>query len=336
MRDLEVMETRRGVSGRMTERVGMGSKQEKGPREEVESKGKKVTCNCKDIELVEELMDKIRSETREQLEGERKRLEEEFKAYRDHMEKKWEGWRREAETEMESMGKEINECRDRIREWESWMGNKNGSGERSSQSDTRREHTSNRRECSILEEVSGDKEDRLSRREVNKIKNLVAKKEKEERKCNIVVRGMGIGEDMERNKEKVAKLIRDKVRVNCRITRCWRSGGVLIAKIENEEKKWEILQNKYRLKGEQIFIDSDLSWEERKIQERINRWAKEQRGKGREVKVGKGRVKVGGRWKKWEEIEQKEGKEREEKEEREKGRGIGGDKGSKEGTKNTE
>lgn len=332
-RDLEVMEPKRTVSRRRTERDGRGSEQREGPGEEGGSKGKKVTCKCKDIEVVEELMDKIRSEIREQLKGERTRLEEEFKAYREYMEKKWEGWRKEVETKLEGMGKEMKECRDRIREWKSGVGNRNGSGERSGQSDTRSGHTGSRRESNILEGEPGDKEDRLSMSEVNKIKKLVAKKEKEERKCNIVVRGMRIAEDMERNKEMVVKLIKYKVRVNCKIIRCWRSGEVIIAKIENEDKKWEIMQNKYRLRGEQIFIDSDLSWEERKIQERINRWAKEQRGRGREIKVGKGRVKVEGRWKKWEEIKQKEGKEREEKEEREKG-GIGEDKVSKDGTKN--
>lgn len=48
--------------------------------------------------------------------------------------------------------------------------------------------------------------------------------------------------------------------------------------------------HKNKLKG--IFIDNDLSWEERKIQEEMNRWAKIQRGKGEEIKVGLGRIKV--------------------------------------------
>lgn len=48
--------------------------------------------------------------------------------------------------------------------------------------------------------------------------------------------------------------------------------------------------HKNKLKG--IFIDNDLSWEERKIQEEMNRWAKVQRGKGEEIKVGLGRIKV--------------------------------------------
>jgi len=50
---------------------------------------------------------------------------------------------------------------------------------------------------------------------------------------------------------------------------------------------------KSKLKGERIFIENDLSWKERNIQDRINTWAKE-REKGLEVKVGLDRVRVKG------------------------------------------
>lgn len=69
--------------------------------------------------------------------------------------------------------------------------------------------------------------------------------------------------------------------------------------------------HKNKLKGERIFIDNDLSWKERKTQEEINRWTKVQRGKGKEIKVGLGWVKVKGIWRYWEEIKQKEEKRKE-------------------------
>lgn len=49
------------------------------------------------------------------------------------------------------------------------------------------------------------------------------------------------------------------------------SGTVIVVKLENEDKKKEIMSNKNKLKGERIFIENDLSWEERKIQEKMNR-----------------------------------------------------------------
>jgi len=46
------------------------------------------------------------------------------------------------------------------------------------------------------------------------------------------------------------------------------------------------------MKGENIFVENDLSWEERNTQVKINKWAKEQKGKGLEVKIEVGRVKL--------------------------------------------
>lgn len=61
--------------------------------------------------------------------------------------------------------------------------------------------------------------------------------------------------------------------------------------------------NKHKLKGGKIFIKNDLSFKERKIQKKINRWVKQQKDKGEEINVGLGRVKVKGAWMFWAEIE---------------------------------
>lgn len=168
---------------------------------------------------------------------------------------------------------------------------------------------------------------------MSKIKKLVASKEREERKCNIAVKGLCVVDDMRQNKLTVEKLIRDKLEIDCGIISCRRSGVVLVAKVESEGKKKEIIQNKYILKSETIFIENDLSWEERKIQERMNRWAKDQREKGKDIRIGFGRVKIDGMWKSWTEISQREeqereriGKEKEKKKEKEVGGGIGKEK----------
>jgi len=56
-----------------------------------------------------------------------------------------------------------------------------------------------------------------------------------------------------------------------------------------------------------------LSWEERNIQVKINKWVKEQKGKGLEVKIGIGRVRIKGVWRSWADMEMEEvGGEREE------------------------
>lgn len=109
----------------------------------------------------------------------------------------------------------------------------------------------------------------------------------------------------------VQKLIKDKLGVECKVSNCRRSGPVIIAKVEGKGKKREIMRNKYRLKGGRIFIQN-LKWEDRKIQEKINKWREKQKGNGTEIKVGLGRVRIRGVWKAWAEIE-KEKKKRGEK-----------------------
>lgn len=60
--------------------------------------------------------------------------------------------------------------------------------------------------------------------------------------------------------------IKEKLEIECKIEKCWKSEYV-IARYENEEEKREIMKNKYKLNGEKIFIKNDLTWEERKTQE---------------------------------------------------------------------
>lgn len=72
-----------------------------------------------------------------------------------------------------------------------------------------------------------------------------------------------------------------------------KSGKVLVVKLENEIQKKVIMRNKNKLKGEKIFIENDLCWEDRKVQEEMNKWARI-REKGKEVKIGYGRAKIKG------------------------------------------
>jgi len=68
------------------------------------------------------------------------------------------------------------------------------------------------------------------------------------------------------------------------------SGRVIIVKLGNEEKKREIMQRKNKLSGGNIFIENDLTWEERKIHGEIIVWAKQQRAEGKRIKIGFGKV----------------------------------------------
>ncbi|KYM96955.1 hypothetical protein ALC62_12371 [Cyphomyrmex costatus] len=142
---------------------------------------------------------------------------------------------------------------------------------------------------------------KLSVKEVDSIKRLVWEKERDERRHNIVIKGIteaegGSIKEAEGYKIWAKDFLKDKVGVECEIERCWKSGPVIIVKLRKENDKKEVMTNKHKLKGGKIFIENDLSFEDRKIQERINRWVKKRKeeGDGGEIKVGLGRVKVKG------------------------------------------
>ncbi|XP_023318006.1 uncharacterized protein LOC106651336 [Trichogramma pretiosum] len=144
----------------------------------------------------------------------------------------------------------------------------------------------------------------LSQKEVVKMKRLVSEKDRDERRLNIVIKGLGnIGEKI---KEEIEKFLKEKLAIEAGLHAAWRSGQVVVGKCTSYEQKEMIMKNKARLAGTRIYIENDLSFEDRKIQEKIARWARAQREKGREVKVGLGRVMVDEKWIRWESVPEEE------------------------------
>jgi len=98
----------------------------------------------------------------------------------------------------------------------------------------------------------------LSTREVERIRRWVTEKDRDERRRNIILKGIrllkGIEKDRKREAEWVKRMIKEKVGVDINVLGCRESGTVLVVKLENEEEKKEMMKNKYRLKGEKIYI----------------------------------------------------------------------------------
>lgn len=91
------------------------------------------------------------------------------------------------------------------------------------------------------------------------------------------------------------RFIKDNLDVIIKVKRCRVSGNVIIACSENNEMKKSVMANKSRLKEKKIFVVHYLSWHERKIQEKINKWVKEEKEKGREYKIRYGKVRIEGK-----------------------------------------
>jgi len=139
-------------------------------------------------------------------------------------------------------------------------------------------------------------EDRLSNKEVENVRKWVIERERKERNDNIILRGITMPEEVagERRKrqEWMKELLNNKLGVACEVGEIKKSGPVIVAKIVGEEGKKEIMKNQCKLKGEKLFIEK---FEDRKVQEKLSRWARGKKSKGIKVKVGKGR-KIRDRW----------------------------------------
>lgn len=97
----------------------------------------------------------------------------------------------------------------------------------------------NRRASSIWGGTSINSDDRLSAREVGKIKRMVVEKDKEERKGNITIKGMSTKEECKVGKAEIEKMLKEKLGVECVIESCRLSGTVIIPKVNSMEKKLE-------------------------------------------------------------------------------------------------
>lgn len=64
-------------------------------------------------------------------------------------------------------------------------------------------------------------------------------------------------------------MLKEKIGVDGEIVSCRTSDTVLVVKLGTEECKKEVMK-KYKLRSEMIYIENDLSWEERRIQAKIN------------------------------------------------------------------
>lgn len=142
----------------------------------------------------------------------------------------------------------------------------------------------------------------LSEREVGKMRRLLKDKERDERAMNVVIKGVARGCVENVNvKEWLHEFLKIKIGVDVDVVATKiESSGMIIAKLSSADDKYKIMFNKSKLKGSNIFIGNDLSYEERKTQEEINKWARDMRMKGRVVKIGTGRVRVGDKWIRWE------------------------------------
>lgn len=126
--------------------------------------------------------------------------------------------------------------------------------------------------------------------------------EKLKRKNNIVLKGVRITEGAER--QEVENFLATKLQIPTRIEKARvlnndKRFPIVVAEVGTYDEKQKIMRGKNKLKGTTIYIDNDLTREERYIQKELRNIAKEERGKGKSVKIKYQKLLIKGKVYKW-------------------------------------
>ncbi|KAK2578550.1 hypothetical protein KPH14_012579 [Odynerus spinipes] len=157
------------------------------------------------------------------------------------------------------------------------------------------------------ERAGGEEIREASRR----IEEKIEAKEREERRKNVVVRGMKV--KREEAKEKVEELMKEigvgegieKVK-EVKEDRGKDGSKIIVVELKSMETKREVMGKKKYIKNREIWIKEDLTWEERRIQWKLRNIAREEARKGNTVWVGRRAMKVNVEWWLWDGIANKD------------------------------
>ena len=132
------------------------------------------------------------------------------------------------------------------------------------------------------------------------------RRERENKKKNIVIRG-GQWKEGEGEKE-VEEFIKENLKVEVEVKEAWKirmkNGGeeIVVAKLGNWEDKRTVMRKKKELKAG-IYIEDDLTREEREVQRKLRMIARENREKGKMATVRYKKICIEHLWYNWNERE---------------------------------
>uniref|UniRef100_A0A6P7FL47 Uncharacterized protein LOC114331530 n=1 Tax=Diabrotica virgifera virgifera TaxID=50390 RepID=A0A6P7FL47_DIAVI len=133
-------------------------------------------------------------------------------------------------------------------------------------------------------------ENKILKNHINMINNRLDKLENKERRNNIVIQGLNVKTDEHSIlKEEMKTFLDNELGVQVTVAHAKKLGSkTCLIKLSNESEKYNVMKNKIKLRGYRqgkIYINEDMSKKERDIQGQIRIKAKEERSKGKKVKV---------------------------------------------------
>lgn len=77
-----------------------------------------------------------------------------------------------------------------------------------------------------------------------------------------------------------------------------------VVSLQEWEQKVRLVKERRKLKGKGIRIDDDLTWKERKMRWKLEEIGRRERGEGKRIWIGYGKIQIEGKWWMWEEEEE--------------------------------
>lgn len=150
------------------------------------------------------------------------------------------------------------------------------------------------------EEWKAEKEELYDR--IQRMEEKAERQEKEKRRNNIIIRNANIrGEELVKQ---VEDFMQGRLKIQSKIVEAYEIGdGAILAKVKNWKEKKDVMKNSRHLKGTEIYIENDMTLQERKIQKKLRQMARDEKEKGNEAKVGYRKLTINNKVYLWEEIE---------------------------------
>lgn len=151
----------------------------------------------------------------------------------------------------------------------------------------------------ITEENRKLKEENVMiKKEMKIMKDRLDTMERDKRSNNVVIQGLKVDTD-DRNilKEAVKNFMDKELEIDVKIEMATRLGErTCLVKLKDIEEKEKVMRNKSKLKNcrqGRIYIDNDMTENERSIQGKIRTRAREERRQGKNVRVGYQKLTIG-------------------------------------------
>lgn len=123
---------------------------------------------------------------------------------------------------------------------------------------------------------------------ITKLEEKTERIESQNRRNNVIIKGLAVEQNVE---EEVNRLLESKLNSeikpeSIKPIKNIRNTPIILLKFKNSEDKNHIMKNRSKLKGSEIYIENDMTKEERRIQFVIRKRAKEERRKGNKTNIG--------------------------------------------------